>query len=44
MPSRSTDEAGVGCARSCGCGGVGGRICVMVAQHCWCFVSVLRVP
>ena len=31
-------------AHSCDSGSSGGRICVMVAQHSWCFVSVLRVP
>ena len=31
-------------AHSCDFRNVGGRICVMVARHSWCFVSVLRVP
>ena len=31
-------------AHSCDSRNSGGRICVMVAQHSWCFVSVLRVP
>ena len=40
----TSDEAGAECAHPCGYGCVGGRICVMVARHSWCFVSVLRVP
>ncbi|EFF79725.1 hypothetical protein HMPREF0970_01359 [Schaalia odontolytica F0309] len=40
----SPDEVGARHAHPCGFRGLGGRICVMVAQHCWCFVSVLRVP
>ncbi len=34
LPVRSTDEAGAGHAHTCGYGNAGGRICVMVAQHC----------
>ena len=44
LGEETADEAGAGHAHPCGSGNAGGRICVMVAQHSWCFVSVLRVP